>query len=196
MKHFAALTGRQLLGEAATHLNALFRNLPGLNTHLQASDFSHPDGAGAIGPGADSLLRAAMIEALTAPTRSIEVLTTQQDLERLFGDMIAHVPRERLAHSLRVASSLEDSVTYVEEQAEHAPERQRILWVATPGTDADVIHRALTSCHAGVTALFRGPWPYGPTHLIEHDGPRPRTQHPVRLLSPKQAVARLHAPRS
>ncbi|MFV2177630.1 hypothetical protein ACFHW2_14455 [Actinomadura sp. LOL_016] len=98
-----------------------------------------------------------------------------------------------------MADTLEDAVEYVEARVVEAelrliPDITPILWMATPAADADVVHQALNSRPAAsTTGLFKGPWPYGPTHMIEEDGPRPRPRHPVHLLSPQQALARLHA---
>jgi hypothetical protein len=194
MKHITALTGCQFLDRAPARLVAALRKRRSRNPRPLASAYSRPDGAGPIGPGADSLLRAVLVQALTSPD-PVEVLMTKHDLQRLFGERADRVPRDRLHDRLRVTDSLEDSVEYVEERAAGVSGGLPILWMVTPGADADVVRRALEGCPARLlTGLFRGPWPYGPTYLIEQDGPRPRTRRrPIRLLSPKQAVATLQA---
>ncbi|RAY15017.1 hypothetical protein DPM19_09710 [Actinomadura craniellae] len=195
MRHITALIGRQILDTATVHLAAILPGHTRRSTHRLADDYGHPHGAGAIGPGADGLLRAVLVEALTTAPGPVEVLITHHDLEHLFGEMTDRVPLERFHNSLRVTDTLENAVEHVEERA-NGTERQKtpILWMATPGADADVVHQTLESCPAALlTALFKGPWPYGPTHVIEENGPRPRPHQPVSLLSPRQAVARLHA---
>ncbi|MFI0350946.1 hypothetical protein [Actinomadura sp. 9N407] len=198
MRHLTALTGRQIFDRSAARLVAILQGHSPQNTRRLADDYSHPYGAGVIGPGADGLLRAVLVEALTVAPGSVEVLTTGHDLEHLFGEMVGRVPYERLRGILHVAGTVEETVEHVEDRVLGVElrfdlGRKPMLWTATPGADADVVHRTLNSCPAGLlTGLFSGPWPYGPTHLIEANGPRPRPRRPVRLLSPQQAVARLH----
>ncbi|MFD0857344.1 hypothetical protein ACFQ07_34390 [Actinomadura adrarensis] len=198
MKRATTLTGHQIFDRAAAGLATILRGGSRRTMHQLSADYSHPHGAGVIGAGADGLLRAVLVEALTARPGSIEVLMPQDDLLRLFGDLAHRVPREQLDEVLRVADSLEDTIEYVEEAASaglgSALKGQQILWIATPRADADVVYRTLQGCSGtAVTGLFNGLWPYGPTHVVEEDGPRPRPQRPVRLVTAPQAIVRLDA---
>jgi hypothetical protein len=194
MKYTTALTGRRVLERAMDHLATILHGRLNRYQFPSVADFSHPHGAGVIGPGSDSLLRTVLVEALTVEPGWVEVLTTHHDLKRLFGEMTDRIPRKRFQWVLRVADSLEDTIEYIEGRASGAPGTPRVLWIVTTGADADVVHRTLESYPAaGLTGLFMGSWPYGPTHVIEEDGPRPRPRRPIRLLSPKQALDRMHA---
>ncbi|OLT31858.1 hypothetical protein BJF79_08675 [Actinomadura sp. CNU-125] len=97
-----------------------------------------------------------------------------------------------------MTDTLEDAIEYVEKtiatELRLVLERAPTLWMATPGSDSDVVRQVLEgAAEGGVTGLFKGPWPYGPTYVIEEDGPRPRPRQRVRLLSARQSVARLQS---
>lgn len=171
-------------------------------TGLLARTFGHPDGAGFIGPGADALLRGIFTEALASKADVEQIITTHTDLDRLFGDAFdeclanAHAPR------LSIMESLEDAIEHLELQTEmtkmisttsaSSMDAPAIVWLATPGPDADVVHETLRHRpDENLLALLSGPWPYGPTHLIEETGPRPLPNSPLLLPSPQEAIKRL-----
>lgn len=171
-------------------------------TGLLARAFGHPDGASFIGPGADALLRGIFTEALASKAEVAQVITTHTDLYRLFGDAFdeslagVHAPR------LHIMESLEDAIEHLELEAEMAKmisatsgssiDAPAIAWFATPGPDADVVRETLHHWpDNSLLALMSGPWPYGPTHLIEETGPRPLPSSPLPLLSPQEAIGRL-----
>ncbi|TDC91987.1 hypothetical protein [Actinomadura sp. 7K507] len=163
-----------------------------------ARAFSHPQGAGVIGPGAQRLLRSVLVDALTARTQRCEVVIARDDLERLLGAASSRLP-SRFASVLHVTGTLEDAIEHLESRPRHisatGPEKQfPILWLATPGADADVVHQTLESQPAtDLVTLFNGPWPYGPTHFIDTDGPRRPPAHDLHLLTRDQAIVRLRA---
>ncbi|MEV4676612.1 hypothetical protein ACGFJT_44180 [Actinomadura geliboluensis] len=169
---------------------------------LLARSLGHPDGVGFIGPGADALLRAVFVEALTIDNEVDQVIATKTDLDRLFTGVFdqslinAHSPR------LRIVDSLEDAVQHLEAEAEVAKmisatsdptkEIPAIVWFTAPGPDADVVHATLRHwADPSLLALISGPWPYGPTQLIEETGPRPVPSTPLPLPSPQKAIERL-----
>ncbi|MEU9019396.1 hypothetical protein [Actinomadura sp. NPDC048394] len=167
---------------------------------LLARAFTYPQGTGLLGPGTDGLLRAALVDAFTRDTESAEVLITHTLLEDLLGEDAHQVTFGQLGSSLRLVEALEDAIEHLEERALWEVTGQSAkplptLWLAVPGPDSDVVHRTLTTL-AGldIVALFKGPWPYGPTHLIDADGPR---QFPAltSLLSGHEAINRLSAAR-
>lgn len=68
---------------------------------------------------------------------------------------------------------------------------------ADPGADADVIHQTLgVRSESSLIGLFTGPWPYGPTHFIDMDGPRQLPTQELKLLSRAQAIAALQTHRT
>lgn len=164
-----------------------------------AQSFMHPGGAGIIGPGAERLLRTVLVDALTNGAERLEVVIALPDLEQLLGDA-SSLPSSRFASALHVTETLEDAIEHLESRhprisLAETTRRPATLWLATPGPDADVVHQTLERLPtAGIIALFQGPWPYGPTHLIDTDGPRRLPTRDLNLLSRNQAVARLHVP--
>jgi hypothetical protein len=165
---------------------------------LLARTFAYPQGTGLLGPGTDGLLRTVLVDAFDPDTESAEVLITRSHLEVLFGEDVHRVTFDRLGSSLRLFETLEDAIEHLEERAlwEVTGESAKpvpTLWLATPGPDADVVHRTLTAL-AGldIVALFKGPWPYGPTHLIDADGPR-QLPSQTDLLPVHEAISRLSA---
>lgn len=55
-----------------------------------------------------------------------------------------------------------------------------------PGEHSDVVHEAITTWLADNLVVFTaGPWPYGPTYVIEKNGPRPLPHRPIGLLIPQ-----------
>ncbi|MFE9107023.1 hypothetical protein [Actinomadura geliboluensis] len=169
---------------------------------LLARALGHPDGVGFIGPGADALLRAVFTEALTIDNEVAQVITTKTDLDRLFAGAFdqslinAHSPR------LCIVDGLEDAIEHLEAEAEMAKmisatcvpttDTPAIIWFAAPGPHADIVHTALRHwADASLLAFISGPWPYGPTHLIEETGPRPLPSTPLPLPSPQEAIERL-----
>ncbi|KAB2388660.1 hypothetical protein [Actinomadura montaniterrae] len=161
--------------------------------------FSHPEGSGVIGPGTQHLLRAMLVDALVDGLEQIDVVIAQPDLEQLLGDT-SSVPPELLASTLHMFETLEDTIEHLENThrragADEVSERPPILWLASPGPDADVVHQTLKNLATNnLIALVHGPWPYGPTHLIDMDGPRQLPTQNIRMLSRNQAAARLHIP--
>lgn len=161
--------------------------------------FSHPEGAGVIGPGAQHLLRAMLVDALVDGPEQINVIIAQPDLEQLLGDT-SLVPPELLASTLHMSETLEDTIEHLENThrrtgADDSSERPPILWLASPGPDADVVHQTTKNLAASnLIAFVHGPWPYGPTHLIDMDGPRQLPTRAIKMLSQNQAAARLHIP--
>ncbi|MFF0522305.1 hypothetical protein ACFYTC_26635 [Actinomadura nitritigenes] len=165
---------------------------------LLARTFTYPQGTGLLGPGTDGLLRTVFVDAFTLGTESAEVLVTRSHLEELFDEDLHQTPFDRLRPSLHLVETLEDAIEHLEERAlwdvtGESAKPQPTLWLAIPGPDADVVHRTLTALtELDIIALFEGPWPYGPTHLIDADGPR---QLPSRttLLPVHEAISRLSA---
>lgn len=163
-----------------------------------ARAFSHPQGAGVIGPGAQRLLRSALVDALTRSTNGCDVIIARSDLVRLLGTAAIDLA-SRFASVLHVTGTLEEAIEHLESRlpsiAATEPEDQSpVLWLATPGVDADVVHQVMDSqLAADLIALFNGPWPYGPTHFIDTDGPRRPPTHDLQLLSRDKAIAKLRA---
>lgn len=165
---------------------------------ILARAFSHPQGAGVIGPGAQRLLRTMLVDGLTGSADRCEVVIARADLERLLGAASSRLP-SRFASVLHVPDTLEDAIEHLECRAPGiiaaVPEEQvPVLWLATPGADADVVHQTLESQSAiDLVTLFNGPWPYGPTHFIDTDGPRRPPDRDLHLLTRDQAIAELCA---
>ncbi|MEU8124962.1 hypothetical protein AB0C21_40145 [Spirillospora sp. NPDC049024] len=163
-----------------------------------ARAFSHPQGAGVIGPGTQRLLRTVLVDALARSTEGCEVVISRADLERLFGAASSQLS-SYLAPALHITDTLEDAIEHLENRAPHTTatgsvEQPQVLWLATPGDDADVVHQTLErEPSTDLMTLLNGPWPYGPTHFVTVDGP----QHPpcrnLDLLTRDQAIARLWA---
>ena len=165
---------------------------------LLARAFSHPEGAGVIGPGAQRLLRTVLVNALTCGEGGCGVFIARRDLERLFGAASSRLST-RFAPVMHVTDTLEDAIERLESRPPHLTvaglvSHKPTLWLATPGADADVVHQALENQPAtDLVSLFNGPWPYGPTHFIDLDGPRRLPEHDLHLLNRDQAIAELHA---
>ncbi|QKG20132.1 response regulator receiver/SARP domain-containing protein [Actinomadura verrucosospora] len=165
-----------------------------------ARAFGHPQGVGLLGPGTDSLLRTLLVDALAdrARPRATEVILTRAELERLFPEDIDQFPAEHYDSELHVTATLEDAIERLEDRAaswntHEAATRPPILWLAAPGEDADVVHDTLCSLDgADIIAIFRGAWPYGPTHLVDADGPR-QVPNQLELLSASEAIGKLTA---
>ncbi|MBA9007252.1 hypothetical protein [Thermomonospora cellulosilytica] len=163
------------------------------------SAFHHPDGAGVIGPGTDGLLRTALVQALASRTVPTRVITTRPDLERLFPIKLDSALLEALAPGLHAAETLEEAIEHLESRSglpnpgsASTAQSTRTLWLVTPGSDADVVHQTIRRCSGiNLTGLFAGPWPYGPTHVIDIDSPRQPLHRPITLLSPEQAITAL-----
>ncbi|MFB4298496.1 hypothetical protein [Actinomadura sp. NTSP31] len=167
-----------------------------------AQAFSHPEGAGVIGPGAQHLLRAVLVDALVEGTERVNVVIAQPDLEQLLGDT-SSVPPELLASTLHMSDTLEDTIEHLENThrrtgANEFNEQPTTLWLASPGPDADVVHQTLKSLPtANLIALFHGPWPYGQhtssTWTAPDDRPLetstccPATRQPPGFTSPTHA---------
>lgn len=163
-----------------------------------ARAFSHPQGAGVTGPGAQRLLRSALVDALTRSTNGCGVIIARSDLVRLLGTASVDLA-SRFASVLHVTGTLEEAIEHLESRlpsiaAAESEDQSPVLWLATPGVDADVVHQTLESQFpADLIALFNGPWPYGPTHFIDNDGPRRPPTHDLQLLSRDKAIAKLRA---
>lgn len=177
---------------------------PGAEAELLAHAFRHSQGTGFIGAGAYGFLRAAFTEALTSRIGVSWVLATRGDLERLFDGALDDALLDVLAPRLHVAETLESAVERLEFEADIASAlsvrsdagalTSTVLWITMPGRHSDVVHEALAHWpNDNLVVLAAGPWPYGPTYVIEADGPRPLPRRPVDLLAPQQAAASLQA---
>lgn len=166
---------------------------------LLARAFSYPQGAGFIGPGAERLLRTVLVEALTRSTETVDVIMARPDLDELLGGALSELPLARFPSVLHVTETLEGAIEHLEGRAARISATGRVelsptLWVATPGADADVVHQTLKQRpESELIGLFNGPWPYGPTHFIDINGPRRLPSQGFNLLSCDQAIARLDA---
>ncbi len=130
------------------------------------------------------------------------VIATGHDLRCLFGDAFDDTLAESLAPRLHVAETLEEATERLEFEADviralDVNDRpsftvSTVLWFAAPGPDADVVHDTLQSWPGtGLIPLIAGPWPYGPTYLIDADGPRPLPRRSIDLLTAQQATTEL-----
>ncbi|MEV5830494.1 hypothetical protein AB0L25_33500 [Spirillospora sp. NPDC052242] len=166
--------------------------------------FGLPRGAGFIGDGADGLLRAALTEALTGKVGVSWIIATGHDLRCLFGDAFDDTLVESLAPRLHVVDTLEEAAERLEFEADviralDVNDRpsftvSTVLWFTVPGPDTDVVHDTLQNWPGtGLVPLIAGHWPYGPTHLIDSDGPRPLPHRPINLLTAQQATTELQA---
>ncbi|GAA0544099.1 hypothetical protein [Actinomadura livida] len=190
------------LGEPSPQQTCTAGRDAGTTTELLAQAFGHPHGAGFIGPGANPLLRTMLTEALTGKAGVAQVITTRVDLDRLLSPLSAETVIESSRPRLQVTESLEDAIEHLENEADMttmiratndpSSGSPAVVWFATPGPDADVVHETLQRWPANsLIALMSGLWPYGPTHVIEEAGPRPLPSQPIPLLSAEQAVMRL-----
>jgi hypothetical protein len=162
---------------------------------MMARAFNHSQGAGLLGPGTDGLLRTLLIDALINQAEPANVILTRTDLERLFHEDLDRLPLECFGAGLHVTATLEDAIEFLEQWAGINGCRTLfpMLWIATPHKDADVVHNTLTALDGvDIVALLNGSWPYGPTYLIEPDGPRP-VPNKINLLSAEQALGQLQA---
>ncbi|WP_157430950.1 hypothetical protein [Actinomadura macra] len=165
--------------------------------------FGHPQGAGFIGPGADSLLRAILTEALTSKIGVSWIIATQHDLNALWSDALNDTQLTKFPARLHVAETLEAAIERLEFEANaiaapsdgrRPPTTSTVLWFTKPGPDADVVHQTLQRWpDSNLIALIAGAWPYGPTHFTDHDGPRALPHQPINLLSAHQAADKLRA---
>lgn len=163
--------------------------------------FGAPQGAGLVGPGAEDFERAAFVEAIACTTGVAQVIIEYADLYRLFGGAAARDLEEALESRIYSAEALEDAIEHIESRTDPIPigsagakpdQAPTLAWFATPRQDADVVHHTLQAQrNPNLIALISGPWAYGPTHLIEADGPWKPPRRSIELLSPQQAVAKL-----
>ncbi|MFV2175534.1 hypothetical protein ACFHW2_26035 [Actinomadura sp. LOL_016] len=163
--------------------------------------FAHPQGAGFTGSGADGLLRAILTEALTSKVGVSWVIATRHDLQSLGADVFNDETLDRYSSRLQVTETLEDSIERLEFEADviraldvndGSAAGPTVLWFSSPASDADVVNETLVHWpDTNLIAFVADPWPYGPTHLVDADGPKPRPLRPVRLLSPRQAAEEL-----
>lgn len=167
-----------------------------------AKAFTHPEGAGVIGPGAEHLLRTVLVDALVDGPERLNVVITLPDLEQLLGNVLS-LSSELFASAVHVTETLEEAIEHLESKDPQTSDgagatlHSPTLWLASPGQDADVVHQTLRNLPtASFITLFQGPWPYGPTHFVDMTGPRRLPTHNVDLLSRNQAVARLHVVRT
>ncbi|MDL4770692.1 hypothetical protein [Actinomadura xylanilytica] len=123
------------------------------------------------------------------------MITTETDLDRLFAGELDHKLIGPLTSRLQTAASLEEAIEHLEHLARtasthHTAEDPTIIWLAAPGEDADVVHETIRLWPSDrLTTLLAGPWPYGPTHVVEADGPRPLLRCPINMLSVRQAIS-------
>jgi hypothetical protein len=161
--------------------------------------FGAPQGAGLAGPGAEGLERATLVEAITSHAAISQVVIEYADLYRLLGGAIANDLQQALGTRLYLAEALEDAVEHIESntapsnRAEtQTTETPPLAWFAAPRQHSDVVHHVLqTQRTPSLIALICGPWAYGPTHLIEADGPWRPPRRTIELLSAQEAVTRL-----
>ncbi|MFI0486784.1 hypothetical protein [Actinomadura sp. 9N215] len=165
--------------------------------------FGHPQGAGFIGPGADGLLRTILTQALTSKIGVSWIIATRHDLNALWADALNDTVLTRFSARLHLAESLEDVIERLEFEADaiaalsidhRPPTNPAILWLTSPGPDADVVHQTLQHWpNDNLIALIAGGWPHGPTHLIGHDGPQAFPPRPINLLTAHQAAKQLRS---
>ncbi|WP_026405400.1 hypothetical protein [Actinomadura rifamycini] len=170
---------------------------------MQSADFVDP--AACEQPDAvGGLLRAALTEVLTDKVGISWVIATGHELGRLFGDAFDDTLAESLAPRLHAVETLEEAAERLEFEADviralDVNDRpsftvSTVLWFAAPGPDADVVHDTLQSWPGtGLVPLLASPWPYGPTYLIDADGPRPLPRRSINLLTAQQATTEIHA---
>ncbi|WP_169514748.1 hypothetical protein [Actinomadura atramentaria] len=148
--------------------------------------FAHPNGTGFIGPDADGLLRAILVDALMSSART-HVVTTHSTVTRLLGGKPGN------ARELTVLDLLEDTVEYLESPAampSYGP--SAILWVTTPDADTDVVYQTLLDRpRHGLIALCAGLWPHGPTYVIDQDDPFSGDRVDPPILTKEQALTAL-----
>ncbi|WUH97734.1 hypothetical protein OHR68_30045 [Spirillospora sp. NBC_00431] len=165
--------------------------------------FGHAQGAGFIGPGADGLLRAILTEALTSKIGVSWIIATRHDLNALWANTLDGTLLTKYSARLHVTEALEDAIEHLEFEAnaiaalsiDHRPlTNSSVLWLTSPGPDTDVVHQTLQHWPGNnLIALIAGAWPYGPTHLIDHDGPRALPRQPIKLLTAQQAASELRS---
>ncbi|WP_433234909.1 hypothetical protein [Actinomadura nitritigenes] len=184
---------------------ALLPRRPIRKPHVPTTDdllislFGAPQGAGLSGPGAEGLERAALVEAIACPAAISQVVIEYADLYRLLGGAIANDLQQALGARLYLAEALEDAVEHIECNTDpsngtdaQAIETPALAWFAAPRQHSDVVHHVLqTQRTPTLIALICGPWAYGPTHLIEADGPWRPPRRTIELLSAQEAVTRL-----
>lgn len=165
--------------------------------------------AGVIGAGADAYLRAVLVHLLTRATDTARVVTTGNDLDRLFEGQFDLALQSSYSKQLYVADLLEDAVEHLETKAEHqnalliaanSPECMNTLttyWFAAPGADTDVVHQTIQRWTGlGLIPLLFGPWPYGPTHQLNdnHRVLGPGCSGSFQTLSVAEAITALSHP--
>ncbi|MFI0480408.1 hypothetical protein [Actinomadura sp. 9N215] len=163
----------------------------------------HPQGADFIGPGADGLLRAILTEALTSKIGVSWIVATRYDVNALWADALDDTLLTKLSSRLHVTETLEDAIERLEFKADtiaalsidHRPlTNPSVLWLASPGPDADVVHQTLQQWPGdNLIALIAGSWPHGPTHFINHDGPRALPHQPINLPSAQESATQLRS---
>jgi hypothetical protein len=147
-----------------------------------AAELAHPSGLGVIGPEANGYMRALLVELLCDP-EPVHVVTTWNEINRLFDGDFDRSLQEALAPQLHVTDLLEDAIEYLElevfmrhaERANldvlhQAPQhRPWTYWIATPGQDDDVVLPLVRREHPLLGVMF-GEWRHGRTCAIDADG--------------------------
>ncbi|MEU8305940.1 hypothetical protein AB0C84_20505 [Actinomadura sp. NPDC048955] len=137
-----------------------------------------------------------LVATLAREAEGCDVVIARRDLEHLLGAASLQIPLHS-APALHITDTLEDSIEHLESRASAVTaagiiEQTPVLWLATPGEDADVVHQTLEGQPSTeLIALFNGPWPYGPTHFVTTDGPQHPPCHNLDLLTRDRAIARL-----
>ncbi|NDU73818.1 hypothetical protein GWI34_14395 [Actinomadura sp. DSM 109109] len=137
-----------------------------------------------------------LVDALARRAEGRDVVIARPDLERLLG-AASHQISLRLAPVVHITDTLEDAIEHLENRASAGTasgvaKQTPVLWLATPGNDADVVHQTLEGQRSpDLIALFNGPWPFGPTHFVTNDGLQHPPCHNLDLLTRDQTIARL-----
>ncbi|MFG2006186.1 hypothetical protein ACGFNU_44260 [Spirillospora sp. NPDC048911] len=147
-------------------------------------DIARPVHSGIVGAYANEWLRAAFVEALLSDERLPDIVTTHHDLDMMFCGQFGRVLLNHFGERLHVFEALEDAIEHLETRADDIRSGQggpTIVWFATPGNDADVVHQTI-EYWAGLEliALLRGPWLYGPNR---HPQPSHRPTHRTQLFT-------------
>ena len=135
-----------------------------------ARAFSHPQGAGVIGPGAQRLLRTLLVGTLSHSAKGCNVVTTWNACSAPRPPGWPHAS----APSCTSPAPPEEAIEHLESRpprisATGRVEQIPILWLATPGPDADVVHQTLeTQASNGPHPTVQRAMPLRPHPLHRH----------------------------
>ncbi|WP_432871782.1 hypothetical protein [Microbispora rosea] len=135
------------------------------------------NGTGLIGPGAENVTRAMVLELLAGRHMAARVLVPREDAVRLFGEELLHAANPGLV----VLDTLQEVVTELEVEIVRrsgqrtdagVPEGQSWLFViASPGAAAERLHRIVQGGTEDlILGVFLGDWPYGITCTVDESG--------------------------